>query len=1102
MRLLARGLAVVLVLSAASPALAFRGEPEHRSDARRFGLDRPEPAVRRRSAARTPQAVVRLDQLKAGGAKVRYAASGSVAAVLGPMAVRGGPPEAAARAFLDDYREALGIEPRDLRLESLRETPVGWHLLFAQTHRGVPVDLARVKFTVSKGGVLLALHSSHQPDITASPVPAVARGDAAAAVGRDLGAPAPNGGQLVYLPVYKTGEVRLAWKFKVGGPRAAWRYYVDAETGEVLLRYNDLRFACAGPTSGLVKGEVFDIDPVSTPGPTEREIANQKVWVYRTDASSHVVTGGDGSYCYGNSSKIFTALQGPYVNVAHFTKTAAHYDNGRGRWFTAATPVSSPSPYPNGGRFPNDVVYAVDVNGKSHPSPPSGYTNVAVKAIANFDFFQVGQQTSLGEIADDDEVHVYNREGERVASYLGSRGPFKSAAVHGFLDPSLVAMRFELRANEGGQSLGFRVNISSYLVLENPQSAAPGSFVWRATMTADGTRDEINVFYQLNRMHDYFIGDVNRSSMVWISSPVVAMTHFGPELANAFFNPDHDNLAFGDYGGGIALDATVVRHEYVHYVIDKIFPTINFGQHGAISEAVADYFAASSLDVSSIGKYVAAEGALRELECDPDATPACKRFPDHWRGEIHDDSVPLSQALWEVRGDLISSALGDAAGKACADGLVFNSLFFFPDSFQEFYDAMLVVDTLDPLSVPSCGSRNAAGDTIRTRFSGHMSLNLTGAYEPNDGTQSAADISTASVVTAALFPGADLDYYAFPAGPGLIRARLALPAATEASYYAYGMLLLDNQLRVLREVYADPDVNHTLLGFCPNLDCQTSHSEVTLEYENASGSQFYVLVTAGQTDEYSNSLTNSPSPYSLTVEKPLPASLAGAIVTAKLDDDEVRFTVSVSSWARQNFQYAYAQLRDHAGNVIPNTRTDQAGGYLANSGVIGSVDGRITGAVRLQTPAGANGFSGRFPAVGNVYLEVFAFNRLQLAKDTDDDPVDTIGTAQSMGWSPAIHLTAAAPKLTAYNNAFNPEAGQKATFKYETVVPGRVRLRLFNRAGSLVATLVDGELPAGKGAVDWAGRNNNGKVVASGIYLLRLEGPGGTVALQRVVVAK
>ncbi|MBI4345700.1 MAG: hypothetical protein HY553_02520 [Elusimicrobia bacterium] len=1103
--------AALLLAWSSAPAAAFKGDAEARRDAQRFGLDRPEPAARPRQSKYAPQAVVRLDQLKKLGGSVRYSPAGTVSAVVGPIPARGGPPEQAARGFLGDYREALELDPSSLVLVERKHVDGRTHLLFRQTHEGLPVEFARVKVHLGPEGEVLALHTSHQAGIAASPLPKIAAAAAAAAVASDLGRAAPEGGSLVYLPVYKTGEVRLAWKFKIGGGRAIWYYYVDAENGEVLFRYNDMRYqACPSGTSGTVTGEVFDIDPQQTPVQT-KGMPHQKVWQFSTQLSTYAVTNANGFFCNsGTAAKIVTALQGPYVAVSNFSKASMHFDNGNGRWNTVVTPVASPSPYANGSKFPNSVVFDAAFN-----NPP--FTD-AMAQILRFDFFQVGAQDVNGDITDDDQVHVYDSEGKRVASYIGNRQPFNSAPAYGCLTCAQNAgrdpMRVQLQANQSIQGLGFRVNVSSYLILQDAPAVAanPSNVAWTDARAADGSRDEMNLFYHLNGMYDYFMADVNKSSAAWISSGVVAMAHFGPNLGNAFYDPDHNNFGFGDLGGGIALDATVTRHEFAHFAVDKIYPIVNFGQNGAISEALADYFSASSLNVPSIGRFVGSsfgtESALRELACVQGGSPACSVFPNNWVGEIHDDDLPLAQALWEVRQDL-RATLGAAPGRSCADGLIWKAIFFFPDSFQEFLDAMLLVDAGAGGGVAACGGANTARTTILNRFANHGITQQAGlfVYEPNDGTQSAVDITTLGVVTAALFPPADLDYFTFASGPGPIVMELDLPPIPGGgAYFHYGLMLFDGKLRQLAEAFPPNDVNSTLSGGCPNVNCQTTFGRVTLNYDNPAANQFYLLVTAGLTDLGSNGATSSPTPYSIKVAPVRIGAFSGSVVEAKLDQDRIDFTVNVSSFVTQNLRFSHAQLRDHRLGVIGNTRADcvptaSFAGLQNCPGGPTNSNGRITGSIRMQNFGGQT-FSQRYPSLGTVFLEVFAFNELQFQARQFPGAGAAQGTPQSLGLSSPMNLGSGAVLVTPYNNLFNPAKGQATTIKYEVQSPGRVRLRLFSKTGALVKTLIDGDMPAGKGSIDWDGRNLAGQVVASGIYQLRLEGPNGANVTHKVVVVK
>jgi predicted outer membrane repeat protein len=73
-----------------------------------------------------------------------------------------------------------------------------------------------------------------------------------------------------------------------------------------------------------------------------------------------------------------------------------------------------------------------------------------------------------------------------------------------------------------------------------------------------------------------------------------------------------------------------------------------------------------------------------------------------------------------------------------------------------------------------------------------------------------------------------------------------------------------------------------------------------------------------------------------------------------------------------------------------------------------------------------------------------------------------------------------------YPNPFNPTT----TIAFETARSGIVTLRVYDGAGKLVRTLVDGHRPRGQGSETWDGRNNFGNRVASGVYFYQLRAPG------------
>jgi hypothetical protein len=78
-------------------------------------------------------------------------------------------------------------------------------------------------------------------------------------------------------------------------------------------------------------------------------------------------------------------------------------------------------------------------------------------------------------------------------------------------------------------------------------------------------------------------------------------------------------------------------------------------------------------------------------------------------------------------------------------------------------------------------------------------------------------------------------------------------------------------------------------------------------------------------------------------------------------------------------------------------------------------------------------------------------------------------------------------------NPFNP----RTAIRFDLPVAGTVRLAVYDVAGRLVRTLVDGDLPNGTHEAVWDGRDATARAMASGGYLARLEA-GGQVRTVRM----
>jgi hypothetical protein len=1113
LRTFAAGLLLTAAVLVPPRALALRPQAAARSDAKRFGLDQAVRPVRRGPSVKSRAAFERFNRAQGGGWKVRFDGRTGLPAALveGASAPHPGTPQEAAAAFLRSQRDLLGIDPAALSVEKTVSGRGSRHILYRQTYRGLPVEFSRVKVHLDERGAVTGVHSRFEPDAGLDIVPSVSAAQAAEAVRRDAGFAPSSAGSLVIFPDELSGQARLAWKFSAPGRSALWRYYIDARTGAVLFRYNALRLWAVCNSQGKISGQVYDVDPSSTPLQT-RPFRHQNVYI--VDASTVAVTYnepdlGDGFYCSTKLGAMFTGLQGPYVNVSNFRGVSAHHDNGGGVWHAVNTPVSSPHPYPNSATLTYPVNVLDPLGRTVVKSLPIFGSNFHVGTIAD------GSGFESGSIIDDDELFVLDPAGRAVGTFFGERAGFHGAAVAG------SSYQLRLKTNEAGQSYGFDVAQSSYMVLPTPNVPGPSTdLTWSTSSIPSGLRGELSLFYHLNLMHDYFNDGppaaglygpgyspgVNSDRPADIDSrPVNAIAQLGPNILDAFYNPEHDTLNFGDTSmwgvtpsDDITDDASVTRHEYTHYMLEKIFSIQNFGQAGAISEALADYFAASSLNNGSIGTwFMRPDPPLRELDCqDPGKSHSfdkCQRLCNGaacnepcsggycntpWQGEIHLDSPFLGQALWDIRRDQVSR-LGASAGQACSDGLVFQSVLFFPESFAELLDAMKRVDASG--AVAACGGAGLAQSSIVTRFTAHGLPPGAGSNELHTGFETALDVSTYTAVSGTIYPGGHTDFFTFAAGPGPVEVVLNLPvhgSPPDGYYYGYSMTLYDRQHKIVKMA---PDS----FAYCDESDCKSESPAITLRYDNPAGGQLFLQVSGGF-----GSGVNSLLPYRLTFDYPRGGALAGSLVQASLDRDVIGFSVMVTTWPQmQDYRFAYAQLRDQAMDIIPNTRTDFPGAFLVWLSSHNAL-GQISGQVRLATAAfsgSATAFSRRFPSVGTIHLEVFGYN--------------VVGSTVSLGLSNPINLTTTQSELKAFNNIFNPARGEKTTIRYDVQGSGHLTIRLYTLNGALVTTLFDGDVAAGKGSVDWFGRNISGSRVASGVYIVHMAGPGVSKS-QKIVVVK
>jgi len=95
--------------------------------------------------------------------------------------------------------------------------------------------------------------------------------------------------------------------------------------------------------------------------------------------------------------------------------------------------------------------------------------------------------------------------------------------------------------------------------------------------------------------------------------------------------------------------------------------------------------------------------------------------------------------------------------------------------------------------------------------------------------------------------------------------------------------------------------------------------------------------------------------------------------------------------------------------------------------------------------------------------------------------------------SPTLTITPTATevvnvRVSVNHNYFNPQAGQTLEIQNLNSLHGNVTIRIFNQNGILIRELMKDEALVRGTIPVWDGRNSAGEVVASGVYVIMVNG--------------
>lgn len=132
------------------------------------------------------------------------------------------------------------------------------------------------------------------------------------------------------------------------------------------------------------------------------------------------------------------------------------------------------------------------------------------------------------------------------------------------------------------------------------------------------------------------------------------------------------------------------------------------------------------------------------------------------------------------------------------------------------------------------------------------------------------------------------------------------------------------------------------------------------------------------------------------------------------------------------------------------------------------------------------------PVDSSAVEDMFGSN-IDIVLSYAEQVLDSISSVDSSG-PPS---TAGARLIGCYPNPFNP----KTTIEYVVSSEGPVRLTVFDARGRQVRVLADEPKQPGSHTVTWDGRDQDGHLLASGVYFHRIEA-SGVAQIGKMVLVK
>lgn len=287
--------------------------------------------------------------------------------------------ESMARDVIADNATILGADPDQLKLARTENGLGKWTATFQQTFAGIDVWQGLVRLSFTEEGRLNYMGSTFHGNLDLNPIPSLSKENAAMIArgslpfNRDTDY-LKDEAQLLVLPVplnVDEESVHLVWRVTVHteNPLGDWVTHVDAHTGNILWRYNDIHFLDFNGTTGA------DIEPGTYCNPIESQnLSHLNVTISGVGGIASDAN-GDWTIPYAGTDPhtVTATLDGPYIGVDNMAGANAYFSG-------TATPGTLFSVYFDDGNAQRDERDVFDAINDIHEffqdvDPTFGYAN-------------------------------------------------------------------------------------------------------------------------------------------------------------------------------------------------------------------------------------------------------------------------------------------------------------------------------------------------------------------------------------------------------------------------------------------------------------------------------------------------------------------------------------------------------------------------------------------------------------------------------------------------------------------------------------------------------------------------------------------------------